>query len=155
MKAFVGFELAAQLILFSVRFQGTVGARFGIAVLVVIARVGIRIYTRCQLRLDEYFILFGLFCLCAATGVLLSIVRELFLAEALGIDPIMKLTTGDIRSIAGMVVLQLSFRSLAWTTIVCVKFSFLALFHLLIRRLPGGIRIYNWVCVLHLIGCSW
>lgn len=116
--------------------------------MVVIARVIIRVHTRCQLRLDDYFILFGLSCLCAATAILLSIVRELFLAEALGIDPTIKLTTGDIQSIADMIVMQLSFRSLAWTTIVCVKFSFLALFRLLIRRLPGGIIIYYWVVVV-------
>lgn len=117
--------------------------------------MGIRLHTRCQPRLDDYFMLFGLFCLCAATGVLLSIVRELFLAEALGTDPTIKLTTGDIQSVADMIVMQLSFRSLTWTTIVCVKFSFLALFRLLIRRLPGGITIYFWVVVVMCTLLAW
>lgn len=100
--------------------------------------MGIRLHTRCQLRLDDCFILFGLCCLCAAKGVLLSIVRELFLAEALGIDPTIKLRTGDIQSIADMILMQLPFESLAWTTIVCVKFSFLALFRLLNQALAKG-----------------
>lgn len=108
----------------------------------------IRIRTRRQLRLDDYFIVLGLCCLCAATGLLLNIVRELFVAEVLVRGPTVKLTMGDVQSIANMMTMNLSFRSLAWTTIVCVKFSFLMLFRLLIRRLPGGITTYYWMVVV-------
>lgn len=135
-------------ILLSDFHQGTTGGFFGVAVLVVITGMGIRIHTRGQLRLEDYFMLLGLCCLCAATGLLLSIVRELFVAEALGRYPSVKLTIGDVQSISNTMPMNLSFRSLAWTTIVCVKFSFLALFRLLIRRMSGRIIIYYWVVVV-------
>ena len=94
--------------------------------------------------------LFGLLCLCGTTGLLLNIARDLFVAEAAGRDLTVKLTLGDIQSSADSLTRYLSFRSLAWTTIVCVKFSFLALFRLLIRHLSKRIVIYFWFVV----GCT-
>lgn len=94
--------------------------------------------------------LFGLICLCGTAGLLLNITRDLFVAEAIGRDPTVKLTVGDIQSSTDSLTIYLCFRSLAWTTIVCVKFSFLALFRLLIRNLSKRIVIYFWFVV----GCT-
>lgn len=143
-------KLAAKIIHFASVLQGTVIALLTISALVVIVGIGIRIFTRHQPRLDDYFMLFGLLCLCGTAGLLLNITRDLFVAEAIGRDPTVKLTVGDIQSSTNSLTIYLCFRSLAWTTIVCVKFSFLALFRLLIRNLSKRIVIYFWFVV----GCT-
>lgn len=117
------------------------------AVAIVAFRVVVRIRAR-RFGLDDYFLLFGLCCLSGTTGLILDLVRTIFIMEALQKDNSVVLTPGDLLELTLSTALVNSFFCLAWATVVSVKFSFLALFRLLIRRMSGTIDIYYWVVVV-------
>lgn len=117
------------------------------AVVIVAVRVAVRIRTR-RFGLDDYFLLFGLFCLSGTTGLVLNLVRTIFIMEALQKDSNVVLAPDDLLELTHSTAVVNSFFCLAWATIVCVKFSFLALFKLLIRRISRTIGIYYWVVVV-------
>lgn len=129
--------------------QGIIGALFGVAILIVAARIGMRWRSRQRLYLDDYFLLFGLACLCGATGIILVSARKIFVAEALLVDPSFLLTIERglaIMSTAPAIIH--SFLFLTWTVVIAVKFSFLALFRLLIQRISWKITFYYWFVVV-------
>lgn len=128
-------------------FKGTVAALFGVAVATVAIRVAVRIRAR-RFGLDDFFLIFGLFCLSATTGLILDLVRMIFIMEALQKDNRVVLTADDLLDLTLSTAVVNSFFSLAWATVVCVKFSFLALFRLLMRRISTRIGIYYWVVVI-------
>lgn len=68
--------------------------------------------------------------------------------EALQKDNTVVLTPNDMLELTLSTAVVNSFFCLAWATVVCVKFSFLALFRLLIRRISRTIGIYYWVVVV-------
>ncbi len=70
-------------------------ALFVVAVLVVAARIATRIRLRHRIYLDDYFLLFGLACLCGATGLVLNFAKTFFIMEALEVDQSGFLTTED------------------------------------------------------------
>lgn len=128
-------------------FKGTVAALFGVAVVIVAVRVVVRIRAR-RFGLDDYFLLLGLFCLSGTTGLILSLVRTIFIMEVLQKDNSVVLAPNDLLELTLSTAVVNSFFCLAWATIVCVKFSFLALFRLLIRRISRTIGIYYWIVVV-------
>lgn len=117
------------------------------AVAIVAVRVVVRIRAR-RFGLDDYFLLLGLFCLSGTTGLILNLVRTIFIMEVLQKDNTVVLTPNDFLELTLSTAVVNSFFCLAWATIVCVKFSFLALFRLLIRRISRKIGIYYWVVVV-------
>ena len=122
-------------------------ALFVVAVLVVAARIATRIRLRHRIYLDDYFLLFGLACLCGATGLVLNFARIFFIMEALDVDHSFVLTIEDL-TVTNVPTLMDSFLFLSWTTVVSVKFSFLALFRLLIRRVSKKLTAYYWFVVV-------
>lgn len=129
--------------------QGIIGALFGVAVLIVAARIGMRWRLRRRLYLDDFFLLFGLACLCGATGIILVSVRKIFLTEALLVDPLFLMTVEDAFGVANTAPAIInSFLFLIWTVVISVKFSFLALFRLLIQRISWKITFYYWFVVV-------
>lgn len=128
-------------------FKGTVAALFGVAVVIVAVRFVVRIRAR-RFGLDDYFLLFGLFCLSGTTGLILSLVRTIFIMEVLQKDNSVVLAPNDLLELTLSTAVVNSFFCLAWATVVCVKFSFLALFRLLIRRISRTIGIYYWAVVV-------
>ena len=120
---------------------------FSIACFTITARIIIRITTRRRLFLDDFFIFFG-FIILSGTTYLFRYARDLFLSEALATDMIryetFKELAGPLEAIPGLK----AFFCMAWSTIFCVKLSFLALFKVLIRRLSIRLTIYYWVVVV-------
>lgn len=125
----------------------TVAVLFGVAVATVAIRVAIRIRAR-RFGLDDFFLICGLFCLSGTTGLILDLVRKIFIMEVLQKDLSVVLTPDDLLGLTLSTAVIDSFFCLAWATVVCVKFSFLALFRLLIRRISRKIGIYYWVVVV-------
>ncbi len=125
----------------------SVNVFFGIAVLSVIGRTITRIYTRRRLALDDYLILFATICLGASIGLVHVFLPSLFLGRALSTDPIVVIPPDFLATLPKMISLTYSFLCLIWTVIFAVKFSFLALFRLLIQRLPMPIIRYFWITV--------
>ena len=129
--------------------QGIIAALFGVAILIVAARIGTRWRLRQRLYLDDIFLLFGLACLCGATGIILVSVKKVFLTEAILVDKLFKLTEGEANSVANTAPAIIhSFLFLTWTVVISVKFSFLALFRLLIQRISWKITFYYWFVVV-------
>lgn len=129
--------------------QGIIAALFGVAILIVAARIGTRWRLRRRLYLDDFFLLFGLACLCGATGIILVSVRKVFLTEAIVVDSSFRFTVEVANSVANAAPAIIhSFLFLTWTVVISVKFSFLALFRLLIQRISWKITFYYWFVVV-------
>lgn len=130
-------------------FQGIIAALFGVAILIVAARIYMRWRLRQRLYLDDFFLLLGLACLCGATGIILVSVRKIFLSEVIIIDDSFQFTEEVAHSLinTGPAIVH-SFLFLAWTVVISVKFSFLALFRLLIQRISWKITFYYWFVVV-------
>lgn len=121
----------------------------GLCLLAVAFRTAIRIKFRRRLSLDDYFLLFGLACLCGAAGLAFRLMRILFLTEVLETDRPMNyvFTVQNVLDFNIAMAVVSSLVVLSWTATYAVKFSFLALFRHLIRRLPKKITIYYWFVV--------
>lgn len=121
----------------------------GVCLLAVAVRIAIRIKSRRQLSLDDYFLLFGLTCLSGAAGLAFKLMRILFLTEILETDhPVdYVFTVQDILDFKVAMAIVSSLVVLSWTATYAVKFSFLALFRHLIRRLSKKITVYYWIIV--------
>ncbi|KAK4150899.1 hypothetical protein C8A00DRAFT_36475 [Chaetomidium leptoderma] len=130
-------------------FKSTVGIFFGLSILSVLARAGIRLRTRRTLSLDDYLLFAAAVFLSAATGLMYNICDNLYLSTAirldtsivgrLGIDRLMSLVNSAVQE-------NHSFLILAWTATFLVKFSFLAFFKQLIWNV-AGVRRYYWTVV--------
>lgn len=106
-----------------------------------------RIYTRRRWDFDDYLSMFALLCLGASIGLVHVFCQVLFIIEAWNTDPNTDFPYDrHTEGLQAEVILN-SFICIIWTTIFTVKFSFLALFRLLIRRLPKPIIIYYWTTV--------
>lgn len=104
---------------------------------------------RRRLYLDDFFLIFGLACLCGATGIILVSVRNIFLTEAMLVDQSFLLTKEGAFSVANTAPAIInSFLVLTWTAVISVKFSFLALFRPLIQRISWKITFYYWFVVV-------
>ena len=119
---------------------------FSLAVLSVIGRMITRIYTRRRLDVDDYLLLFALLCLSACTGLVHVFCHKIFV-EAIAADPTFISPPDQYQIILAIRSILDSFICIIWTTVFAVKFSFLALFRLLIRRLPKAITSYYWTTV--------
>lgn len=113
----------------------------GIAVVTVITRLALRVFIRHKLYLDDYFLLFGLACLGAATYLLYSIFRMIFLSNVVRQDPSIFPTVSKIIQLINSLKIIYSFLALIWTTTFAVKLSFLVFFKQLIERVSKQITI--------------
>lgn len=122
------------------------------AILAFTARMVHRLKSRGRLSLEDCVLMFGFACLSAVTGILYRFTRIVFLFEAAARDrPIYyTFTIQDIillKEASSIVLIGNAGMCFTWTAIYSVKFFFLALFRLLIRRVSTRIRIYFWVVV--------
>lgn len=120
---------------------------FSLALLSVIGRMITRSYTRRRLDSDDYLLLFALICLGASTGLVHVFYQTIFVAQAVTVDPTVKFPQDRCRHLSETRQIVNSFLCIIWTTIFAVKLSFLALFRLLVRRLPKPITNYYWATV--------
>lgn len=121
---------------------------FSISCLTFTARIITRLSTRRRLYFDDLFIILGFIILSGTTYVLLHFARSSFVAEAVRTDLMGYLTVKDLLALRNFVSTTQAFLFMVWTAIFCVKFSFLALFKVLIRRLSRRLTIYYWTIVL-------
>lgn len=135
-------------------FQGAIGIVYGLGVLALTTRTIVRIHTRRRLYIDDVFLLFSFLCLTCATGLIFTFLRNVFVSEASRVDPTAIITLEDLVKLTNSMAIVDAFLALAWTTTFGVKFSFLALFRLLIRRVSGPIAIYYW-CVVGFTTITW
>lgn len=117
-----------------------------------IARVVVRIYARRSLYLDDYIVLIGVMCLCAATGLVYKGLDKYFRGHALANDPsLFTLSPNQIDELLKPYLFV--YTALVWTAIFAVKFSFLAFFKKLTERMTN-IHTYYWIVVV-IIVISW
>lgn len=134
----------------------TIGVALGLSIASVIARVALRIYSRRSLFLDDYIVLAGVICLCAASGLLYGYCDYYFLSGALKKDPSLffQLESDQLGKLLKVSTTYVhAFLAFIWTTIFAVKFSFLAFFKKLIERVTK-IHTYYWI-VVAITGISW
>lgn len=109
--------------------------------------MAIRVHTH-RFSLDDYFLLFGLASLSGATGLVLRYSRSIFIIQALATKPNpIVFTYQDIMDLTNAAPLLEVMGCLIWASTFSVKFSFLVLFRLLIRRMSRNITVYYWVLV--------
>lgn len=120
---------------------------FSIACFTLVARILTRISTRRRLYLDDFFIILGFIILSGATYLVLHFARSSFVSEAVVTGLIQYVTIKDLLSLTDSISVMQAFLCMSWSAIFCVKFSFLALFKVLIRRLSRRLTIYYWVVV--------
>ncbi len=133
-----------------------IGALFGLSVISVFARIGIRIHTYRKLSVDDYFILAALLSLSAITALAYKTCDYLFLGRALERDSslIFKISSDLFNGLLNVSVQYTqAFIALSWTAIFFVKFSFLAFFKRLIRQVEH-IQTYYWIVVAFTV-VSW
>ena len=115
-----------------------------------------RIATRRPLYWDDFFLVIGIACLTAATGLLYSNISYYDIVRALLLDPERRTTmpSADLEDLLSNVFRKEdATAALLWTTIFCVKASFLVTLRQLMQRLPW-INIYFSV-VTTVTGVSW
>ncbi|KAF2197974.1 hypothetical protein GQ43DRAFT_494580 [Delitschia confertaspora ATCC 74209] len=131
------------------QFKTATTILFGIALLSVIARVVLKLLHRRKFSLDDYILFVGTACLIAGTGVLFYDFEYLYLGPAIQADPTLmsQLDSDSLRMLVNNEIKHLdAFFPLLWTTIFCVKFSFLAFFRSLIDNMKT-ITIYYRVTI--------
>lgn len=129
--------------------QVAIGVLFSLSVVSVFARIGIRFHSSRKLSLDDCFVLVGLVSLSAVTALAYKTCNSVFLTSAVERDPrlILRLSPDAIGDLLKGTVQYLdAFIVLCWTAVFSVKFSFLAFFRHLIRRVEN-IHKYYWTVV--------
>lgn len=114
----------------------------------------IRIRTRYKLYTDDYVLIFGLICLGAATCLVFTSSRSIFLYSAIRIKPKIIPTIGELMQVQNAMKIIHSYHAIIWTTTFSVKLSFLIFFKRFIDRVSRRITIYLWT-VAALTVVSW
>ena len=129
---------------------------FALAIICAVARSVMRLITRRPLYWDDFFLFFGTVCFVVATGILYNNVFYYYLSSALQAMPVLTFSTSV--EILGFLLTKAlpeltAVTACVWTTIFCVKASFLIISKGLIDRLPW-LNIYFWI-VTAFTACSW
>ena len=124
-----------------------------IALVTVGARIVIRFITRRKLFLDDYFLLFAMPCIVVATSMLQWGAHAFFANKAIA-NGIIIPDAADIEEQTQVMLITAVFVDTSWTAIFCVKFSFLALFKMLIRNVSTRLSRYFW-CVVVATALTW
>lgn len=113
----------------------------------MVIRIFTRLSSRHRIYLDDVLLLFAFLCLSAATGMVYHFGYKLWYNEAYKLDPTAVISIPEILGLMFSLPYIDAFLALTWTCTFSVKFSFLALFRLLIRRLARSITVYYWLVV--------
>ena len=120
----------------------TSGALVGFVLLAAGARIALQVKNRRRLFLSDVCLLLACACLCAATVMFYFLCDDLYLDEALVVDPASVVIPPDfLEKATYSIQLLFAFQTVMWTVIFLVKASFLSFFRPLIRRLP---RLKAW-----------
>ena len=122
------------------------------------ARLYVRLLVQKQFTLDDAFAVFGVCLLLASVVMLFQFVDNMFVAEALSMNPEgLSMNLKSIASMPGVIHDALDFNKwitanniILWTATNTVKFSFLSLFRRLISRIRS-MSLYWWVVVVYTI----
>lgn len=126
----------------------------GLALLTVAARIAMRFFTRRKLFLDDYFLIVAMPCVVVATSMLQWGADGLFLYKAVISDVPFVLDAADLNELTHVTIVTNVFVDTSWTAIFCVKFSFLALFRVLIKNVSTHLSRYFW-CVVVITAVTW
>ena len=108
----------------------------GFSILAVGARFIIRIKTSHKLHIDDAFLVFGLACMCVATGLAYPIISIVYVEEAITFDPQhYTLSAYELPQLLEDLKIIDVFVVFAWTAEFSVKISLLLFFNLLVSRL--------------------
>lgn len=138
-------------------FHITIGIVFGVAIICAIARFIMRYLTKRPIYWDDFFLGLGVVCFIADTGILYGNTYYYYLTSALQLYPSLAFLTslGELDHLLNVALPALNASAgCAWTTIFCVKASFLIVSKQLISRLPWLNGLYFW-SVVALTICSW
>ncbi|KAK4234051.1 hypothetical protein C8A03DRAFT_18982 [Achaetomium macrosporum] len=130
-------------------FKVLVGIFYGLAIISVLARAGIRWSTRRALFLDDYLLFAAALFLSGATGLMYNICDNLYLSTAIRLDTtiVFRLDSQRLNDLVNNAVQENhSFLIIAWTATFLVKFSFLGFFKQLIWKV-SKIQRYYWAVV--------
>jgi hypothetical protein len=127
--------------------QISIGVLYGTAAIAVILRTIRRLILFRKLKLDDAFVIFGLLCLSATTGVFFHSVEIIMLQEAIAMEPkaIVPITLVP-RLLNSMTFLDVYLCTI-WTCTFAVKASFLSLFRKLIQGVSKNLDRYYWFVV--------
>ena len=130
---------------------------YGIAILVAISRLTIRLRVQRQLLVDDVFLIFACLALSAAMGIIYRNVKPLYLTQAV-IDGLITAEQSWIlygaNPAAGIQIyqsFQYSHETMIWLVIFSAKFSFLFFFYRLISRAQHLVTYWRVICLLTLI----
>jgi hypothetical protein len=117
-----------------------------------ISRLALRFQQERRLLLEDWLIILATVCLIAETGCVYHFSPTLYLIDAATIDPLVNewimSDSSRWRSLASLGPAWLdAYLTLAWFSVFSIKFSFLALFHRMIRGVKKSLTRYYWVTV--------
>jgi hypothetical protein len=143
---------------------------YGSALLAALARASIRLYYQKRLFIDDAILALAVVLLSASAGLYLSLVDDMYLAEALilGLTPPQTDQATIVQRLIRLHKLTDSFFILNWSSSSSVKFSFLFFFRSFIAH-PGleSLGRYWWVvtiftaiswvsgCILQVVACPY
>ena len=147
---FYGFELWHSPIYPIFKLQICLATFGTLSFLLFALRSAIRLRTHHPLDLSDTLLFVGCLCFCIASGLAYSILRAVYLSEAIAIaivqDSTASINPSDRKSVFNVVLVYDAVPFLTWTAEFAVKLSILSSFRVLVRRLPR-LTTYLWVTV--------
>ena len=127
---------------------------FTFASLAVVARTALRLRYQKRLFIDDAFLFFAEICLCASFGLLYAYVDSAYLDEALLIRPeVAEIPPNFLHRLLNFHALSDAFLILTYASIFSVKFGFLFLFRVLVRRVRK--LVFFWWMALAITTVAW
>ena len=131
------------------RQQIIIGLFSSSAIIGVIAKTAFQLRTQRRVWLEDALLICACLCLIAGTGLLYTFAETLYDPDSCGLFPDPETKPDELAShIKSSQQYQLTFLTLTWIVIFCVKFSFLFLFRPLVNRMRGMLLFWRFVVVL-------
>jgi hypothetical protein len=116
-----------------------------LAICMVVLRLYIRLRVRRRLFMDDYFVLVAMVTMIGSAYIFHAVSDGIYLYQALQApNSRVSMDWSELDTLMTVSSYTLAFVETSWTAIFCVKFSFLTLFHTLIRNLSNGLSRYYW-----------
>ncbi|KAF2108329.1 hypothetical protein BDV96DRAFT_587616 [Lophiotrema nucula] len=128
-------------------FEVLIWTFLGLSILATASRFAIRIKSRGRLVLDDYFLIPALLATCVTAPLLNKALPGIYVTEAVGAKGNISLNASDIEALAENMKWTFVYTCTSWTTIFCVKYSFLAFFHGMITPVFIHLTRYFWFVV--------
>lgn len=125
-----------------------------LALVSLLGRLYVRIRIQKKFTIDDGLLVFGNCCLVCALILHFTYMETMYMSLALSFGDIhMEIPPNLLQEVLIYHRVEVASLALSWTTIACVKFSFLALFKRLIDRMPPLIS-YWWIVVTFNVAVS-